>query len=423
MLRHLKFGRFAWIAGLAITLVAAAMFVMSPANAQGKKPLKIGFSMALTGPLAGAGKAALIAMEIWRDDINKKGGLLGRKVEFVYYDDATSPAKVPPIYSKLLNVDKVDLVVSSYGTNEISPAMPLVMRKGLVFMSLFGLAVNDKFNYNRYFQIMPAGPVPKDDWSRGFFDIAMEQKPKPKTIALLAEDADFALAAVAGARRHAKRLGLKIVYDKTFPFGSPDVTPVMQAIKAANADLVYVGSYPGGSVALVKAANELDLKAKMFGGGMVGLQFAGIQKNLGPMLDGIINYDFWVPEPTLNFPGVKEFLAKYQEAAKGKGVDPFGHYLPPYAYAYLQVLGDAINKVGSLDQKKLAAYIHKTTFTTVVGKVKFGKNGEWAKSRTLQVQFRDCEPNNLAQYNEPGKRIVLYPKEYRSGKVQYPYKQ
>jgi branched-chain amino acid transport system substrate-binding protein len=423
MLRYLKFGRFAWIAGLAITLVAGAMFVMSPANAQGKKPIKIGFSMALTGPLAGAGKAALIAMEIWRDDINKKGGLLGRQVEFVYYDDATSPSKVPGIYSKLLDVDKVDLVVSSYGTNEISPAMPIVMRKGLVFMALFGLAVNDKFNYGRYFQIMPSGPVPKDDWSRGFFELAMAQSPKPKTIALLAEDAEFALNAVAGARRHAKRLGLKIVYDKTFPFGSPDVTSVMRAVKAANADLVYVGSYPGGSVGIVKAANELGLKAKMFGGGMVGLQFAGIQKNLGPMLNGIVNYDFWVPEPTLNFPGVREFLKKYQAAAKGKGVDPFGHYLPPYAYAYLQVLGDAINTVGSLDQKKLAEYIHKTTFSTVVGKVKFGKNGEWAKTRTLQVQFRDVAPNDLMQFNKPGKRIVLYPKSVKSGDLQYPYKQ
>ncbi len=419
MLNYLKNRTIACLGGVAL----AVAMLSAPATAQDKKPLKLGFSMALTGPLAGAGKAALIAMEIWKDDINKKGGLLGRQVEFVYYDDATSPAKVPGIYSKLLDVDKVDLVVSSYGTNEISPAMPLIMRKGLVFMSLFGLAVNDKFNYDRYFQIMPAGPVPGDDWSRGFFDIAMEQKPKPKTIALLAEDADFALAAVAGARHHAKRLGLKIVYDKTFPFGSPDVTSVMRAIKAANADLVYVGSYPGGSVGLVKAANELGLKAKMFGGGMVGLQFAGIQKNLGPMLNGIVNYDFWVPEPTLNFPGVKEFLAKYQDAAKGKGVDPFGHYLPPYAYAYLQVLGDAVNAVGSLDQKKLAEYIHKTTFTTVVGQVKFGKNGEWQKSRTLQVQFRDVAPNNLAQFNKPGKRIVLYPESVKSGKIQYPYKQ
>ena len=415
--KQLRLGVWA-IAGLVI----ASIGLSAPASAQDNN-LKIGFSMALTGPLAGAGKAALIAMEIWKDDINAKGGLLGRQVEFVYYDDATSPSKVPGIYSKLLNVDKVDLVVSSYGTNEISPAMPIVMRKGMVFMSLFGLAVNDKFNYDRYFQIMPAGPVPKDDWSRGFFELADAQDPKPKTVALLAEDAEFALNAVAGARRNAERMGLEIVYDKTFPFGSTDVTSVMRAVKAANADLVFVGSYPGGSTGLVKAANELGLTAKMFGGAMVGLQFAGIQKNLGPMLNGIVNYDVWVPEPTLNFQGVEAFLAKYQERAKGKGVDPFGHYLPPFAYAYMQILGDAVTAVGDLDQKKLAEYIHKTTFDTVVGPVEFGDNGEWAQSRMLQVQFRDVEPDNLEQFNKPGKRIVLYPESVKSGDIVYPYKQ
>jgi len=378
--------------------------------------------MALTGGLAGAGKAALIAMEIWREDINKAGGLLGRQVEFVYYDDATSPARVPGIYTKLLNIDKVDLVVSSYGTNEIAPAMPIIMRKKLVFPSLFGLAVNDKFNYDRYFQIMPAGPDPKNDWSKGFFTIAAEQNPKPQTIALLSADAEFARNAVAGARRNALKMGLKIVYDKTYPPGMADFSPIVRAIKATAPDLVYVGSYPPGSVGMVKSAHELGLKPKMFGGGMVGLQFAAIQKNLGPMLNGIINYDFWVPEPTLNFPGVVDFLKKYQEKAKGKGVDPLGHYLPPFAYAYLQVLGQAVNAVGSLDQGKIAEYMHKTTFTTVVGPVKFGANGEWAKTRTLQIQFRDIKPNDMSQFEGPGKRIVLYPKEWKSGDVVYPYK-
>ena len=396
--------------------------ILAPTTARAAEPLKIGFSMALTGALAGAGRAALIAMEIWRDDINKRGGLLGRQVEFVYYDDATSPSKVPGIYTKLLNIDKVDLVVSSYGTNEISPAMPIVMRKGLVFMSLFGLAVNDRFNYDRYFQIMPAGPSPKEDWSRGFFDLAMAQNPKPKTIALLAEDAEFARNAVAGARANAKLAGLNIVYDKTFPFGSTDVTPVIRAIKASGAELVYVGSYPHGSVGLVKAANELDLKAKMFGGGMVGLQFAAIQKNLGPMLNNIVNYDFWVPEPTLKFEGVEEFLKKYQAAAKGKKVDPLGHYLPPFAYAYLQILGQAVNKVGSLDQKAIAEHIHANTFKTVVGPVSFAKNGEWAETRALQVQFRDVAANNLEQFTKPGKRIILYPNSVKSGEIVYPYK-
>ncbi|MFY0614277.1 MAG: amino acid ABC transporter substrate-binding protein [Hyphomicrobiaceae bacterium] len=409
-----------------LSTVTAAIFtaglIVLASTAQAAKPIKIGFSMALTGGLAGAGKAALISMQIWKDDINAKGGLLGRPVELVYYDDATSPSKVPGIYTKLLNIDKVDLVVSSYGTNEIAPAMPIVMRKGLVFMSLFGLAVNERFNYDRYFQIMPAGPEPKLDWSGGFFELALKQNPKPTSIALLSADAEFARNAVAGARAHAKKHGLKIVYDKTYPPGTADFTPVMRALKAAKADLVYVGSYPPGSIGLVKSAHELGLKAKMFGGGMVGLQFAAIQKNLGPLLNGIVNYDFWVPEPTLKFEGIEAFLKKYQKAAVGKGVDPLGHYLPPYAYAYLQILGEAVNKVGSLDQKKIAEYIHKTEFNTVAGKVKFAKNGEWAKTRALQVQFRDVQPNNLEQFSKPGKRIILYPEAFKSGEIQYPYK-
>jgi branched-chain amino acid transport system substrate-binding protein len=403
--------------------VLAAIALAGSAAAAEQKPIKIGFSMALTGGLAGAGKGALIAMEIWKDDVNKKGGLLGRPVEFVYYDDATQPAKVPAIYSKLLDVDKVDLVVSSYGTNEIAPAMPIIMRKKLAFPSLFGLAVNDEFKYDRYFQIMPSGPDPKLDWTRGFFQLASEQKPRPTTVAVVAADAEFALNAAAGARVNAIKMGFKLVYDKTYPPATTDFTPIVRAIQATNPDIVFVASYPPDSVGMVKAANEVGLKAKMFGGGMVGLQYASIQQNLGPMLNGIVNYDFWVPEPTLNFPGVNEFLKKYQEAAKGKGVDPLGHYLPPYAYAYLEVLGQSVEATKSLDQAKLAAYMHKTTFDTVVGKVKFGTNGEWEKSRMLQVQFRDVKPNNLDQFAGPGKRIVVYPKEYKSGEVVYPYKQ
>ncbi len=417
MLRMQKFG---FAAAVLAALALSTTFGTQTSRAA--EPVKIGFSMALTGGLAGAGKAALVAMQIWKDDINKKGGILGRQVELVYYDDQTNPATVPAIYSKLVNIDKVDLVVSSYGTNEIAPAMPLVMRKNFVFLALFGLAVNDKFNYDKYFQIMPAGPVPAEDWSRGFFELAAAQSPKPMSVALLSADAEFARNAVAGARRNAQRGKLNIVYDKTYPPGTADFSPIIRAINATNPDLVFVGSYPPGSVGLVKAANEVGLKAKMFGGGMVGLQFAAIQKNLGPLLNGIVNYDFWVPEPTLKFPGVEEFLAKYQAAAKGKKIDPLGHYLPPYAYAYLEVLGQAVNAVGSLDQNKIGKYIHDTTFNTVVGPVKFGANGEWAKTRVLQVQFRDVERNNLAQFNKPGKRIVLYPREWKSGEIVYPYK-
>lgn len=412
--------RVIWRKAALAGLVAFAALVLVPA-AQAQKPIKIGFSMALTGVLGAGGKSALIAMEIWRDDINKKGGLMGRPVELVYYDDATSPAKVPGIYTKLLNVDNVDLVVSSYGTDVIAPAMPIVMRSGKLFMGLFGLDVNHKFKYDRYFQIMPAGPDPAQDWSRGFFDIAKERG--LKTVAIAGADAEFAQNAVKGARANAKQDGLNIVYDKSFPPSTADFTPILRAIQSRNPDIIYFGSYPANSVGIVKAANELGLKAKLVGGGMVGLQFAAIMKNLGPGLNNIVNYDFWVPEPTLNFPGVNEFLKKYQAAAKGKGVDPLGHYIPPYAYAYMQVLGDAVNATKSLDDKVLAEYIHKTTFNTVVGSVKFGKNGEWASSRALMVQFRDVKPNDLSQFEKPGTRVVLKPDSVKSGDIMFPYKQ
>lgn len=419
----------AWKSGVGRWLAAgivAMAFAISPASAQqapSGDPIKIGFSMTLTGGLAAAGKAALIAMEIWEKDINDAGGLLGRPVELVYYDDHTNPADVPGIYAKLLDVDNVDLVVSSYGTNLIAPAMPTIIRRKLVFMSLFGLAVNERFNYDRYFQIMPAGPEPAVDWSRGFFEIAMAQDPQPKTIALLATDSEFAKNAVAGARENANTNGLEIVYDNTFPPGTADFTPILRAIQATNPDLIYVGCYPPGAAGIVRAANEIGLKAKMFGGGMVGLQYASLQESLGSQLNGIVNYDFWAPEPTLDFPGVKEFLEKYQTEAVKAGVDPLGYYLPPFAYAYLQVLGDAVNAVGSLDQEALAKHIHETEFSTVVGPVKFGENGEWAETRTLQVQFQNIEDNNLDQFREAGKTVILAPKKWASGELTYPYRE
>jgi branched-chain amino acid transport system substrate-binding protein len=413
--------RLAGAAALAGTVAVLAPALFSTPAAAQKPPIKIGFSMALTGPLGAGGKSALIAMEIWRDDVNAKGGLLGRPVELVYNDDQTNPAKVPAIYTKLIDVDKVDLVVSSYGTNVIAPAMPIVMRKKMVFPALFGLAVNDTFKYDRYFQIMPAGPVPKEDWSRGFIEIAKSKG--LKTIAFAAADAEFAQNAVAGARKLAKEAGFETLYDKSYPPSTTDYSPIVRAIQATNPDIVYVASYPPDSVGMVKAANELGLKTKLFGGGMVGLQFAAIQKNLGPMLNGIVNYDFWVPAPTLNFPGIDAFLKKYQEKAGPAGVDPLGHYLPPWAYAYMQVLGQAVEATKGLDQGKLAEHMHKTTYETIVGPVKFGANGEWATTRALAVQFRDIKPNDLEQFKKVGSRVVLYPASVKSGELQFPYRQ
>ncbi len=401
-------------------LLGAALLAVSGA-ALAQQPLKIGFGMSQTGPLAGNGRAALIAMELWRDDVNAKGGILGRKVEFIHYDDQTSPATVPAIYTKLLDVDKVDLVVSGYGTNVIAPAMPIMMQRKLVFMSLFGLNVNSKFKYDRYFQIMPAGPDPAIGWSQGFFDAAMSLKPKPTTIAIFGADVEYSAMALQGARAHAKKLGLKMVYDKTYPEKTVDFSSILRAIQATKPDIIFAAPYPPDSAGIVRAANEVSLRAQIFGGGLVGPQFAALKTQLGPLLNGMVNYEFYVPDLRNQFPDLQRFLAKYQVRAQTAGVDPLGYYIPPYAYSMLQVLEQAIAKVGSLDQEKIAAYIHKAEFDTFVGKVRFAQNGEWATSRVLMVQYNGISGNDIEQFKYPGKVTVLSPKEYRTGDVKAPF--
>src|SRR5215831_11055502 len=406
------------------TMVAAlalgATLLAAPA-AQAADPIKIGLSMPLTGGLAGGGKSALLALQIWRDDVNAKGGLLGRQVEIVSYDDQSNGATVPAIYTKLIDVDKVDLVISSYATNQIAPAMPIVMQRKLLFMALFGTGVNDTFKYDKYFQILPNGKETRLAPSLGFLETAMTMEPKPQTIALAAADAEYAQTVIAGARETVKRLGLRVVYDKSYPPSTVDYTPVVRAIQAANPDVVFVASYPPDSVGIVRAANEIGLKPKMFGGGMIGLAFSPIKQQLGPLLNGIVAYDVYQPEPTMNFPGIADFLKRYQARAPAAGVDPLGYYLPPYSYAEMQILAQAISAVGSLDHTKIAAYIHASKFSTIVGDIKFADNGEWEKSRVLFVQYQNIAGNDIEQFRQPGKAVILYPPEFKSGKFIYPY--
>jgi len=406
---------------IAILSVVVALTCAEIPAALAAQPLRIGFSMGLTGPLAANGKAALLAMEIWRDDVNTAGGLLGRPVELIYYDDQGKPATVPGIYTKLLDVDKVDFVVSSYGANLIAPAMPIVMEHQRLFMGLFGLAINAKYHYPAYFHIGPTGPDSAVEFSRNFFELAAQQQPKPRTVALVGGDAEYPQTALPGARENARKHGFEIVYDATYPPATVDFTPIVRAIKATNPDIVFVASYPPDSVGIVLAAHEVGLRPKLFGGGMVGLQFAAFLTKLGPKLNGIVDYDFWVPEPTLHFPGIEAFLKKYQPQAEKAGVDPLGHYLPPWAYANVQVLGQAIEATKSMDQKTVAEYIHAHAFDTVVGTVKFGPNGEWEKPRSLLVQYQQIKGHDLAQFKGPGKRVVLLPEDWKSGTLIYPY--
>jgi branched-chain amino acid transport system substrate-binding protein len=408
--------RLRWAVAALVTLFAGAM-----AHAQSGVPIRIGFSMSLTGGNAANGKPSLVAMQIWEQDINAKGGLLGRPVKLVYYDDQSNASLVPGIYTKLLDVDKVDLIVSGSGTTWIAPAMPVAMQKNKLFIGMLGTAVNDQFKYPRYFSMNPLGPTPKIAFTHDFFEIAKAQKPRPENVALIAADVEFGRTVCDGARENAKNAGFKIVYDRTYPLGMPDMSPIVRSVQATNAEVVVICSLPIDSVGLIRAVNEIGYKPKMIGGGMVGVPVTTIKTLLGPLLNGFINYDLWLPVKGMQYPGVMELIEKYQARAKNEGTDPIGFYNPPWAYAYLQVLAQAVEGTKSLDDAKLAEYMHAATFKTVVGDIKFGPNGEWTEPRILTVQYRDITSTNVNEFRDVSKMTILAPSNYKSGDIVYPF--
>jgi branched-chain amino acid transport system substrate-binding protein len=411
---------FARLAG-AVAL-AFGLFCSVP-SARAAAPITIGFGMALTGNIAANGRAALIAMKLWEADINKAGGLLGRPVKLVYYDDQSSPPNVPALYTKLLDVDKVDLVVSGYGTNVTVPAMPVVMAHNRLFMTLFALAVNAEFKYSRFFGMIPAGPAAqaKRAFSKGFFDVAKGMNPPVKTVAIIAADAESSRNAVDGALENAKAAGMEVVYHRSYPPTTTDYSPVIRSVQAAHADVVYVASYPADSVGIVNALHEVGMRARLVGGNMVGLQTTSIKTQLGAKLNGLVNYNFWLPTAATMYPGIEDFLQRYQVEAAREGVDLLGYYLPPYAYAYLQVLGDAVQGAGTLDQETLTAWLHSHTFHTVVGDVTFGADGDWTEAKILTEQFHDVKGNDVDQFKNGKAETLLEPAALRSGTLIEPY--
>jgi branched-chain amino acid transport system substrate-binding protein len=409
------------LAGATALSILVAVMLVRPACAQSGAPIKIGYSMSLTGGLAPNGRSALLAQRIWEEDTNAKGGMLGRPVKLIYYDDKSSPSEIPLIYTKLLDVDRVDLIIGGYGTALTAPAMPIVIQRKKMFIGFLALAVNSEFNYPNYFVMIPSGPDAKPAFTRGFFNAALAQKPKPQTVAIVAADQEFSRNAADGARENVKQAGLRLVYERTYPPATVDFAPIVRAISAANPDLAVVCSYPPDSVGIVRAVNELGFKPKAIGGAMVGLQATAIKAQLGPLLNGFINYEFWVPVPKMQFPGVVDLISRYQARAAAEGVDPLGYYMPPWAYAQLQVLQQAVEATKTLDDAKLADHIRAHSFRTVVGDVQFGAQGEWAYSRILQVQYQNIRGYDIAQFKDMSTQVVVSPAEYASGEFIYPY--
>jgi branched-chain amino acid transport system substrate-binding protein len=385
------------------------------------QPIKIGYSLSLTGALASNGRTARVSHQMWEEDVNRRGGLLGRPVQMICIDDETNPKLVPAIYKRLLDDEKVDLVIGGYGDNSVAPAMPLIMERRRYLVALMALAVNATLGYDNYFVMIPTGPRPTDALTEGFFSLAAKQSPKPVSMAILAADAPFSVGPVAGAKRHADALGFRVVSDVRYPLTTADFEPFIRQLKPVSPDILFLCSYLKDSVGLLRAIDAVDLEPGIVGGAMIGPQNGSIKLDLGPVLNGVVNYEYWLPAPTMMYPGVAKLIADYQARAADAGSDPLGYYVVPQAFAQMQIVEQAIVGTGSVDDAQLARFTRSHAFTTVVGDVKFGPGGGWAESRVLQVQYQNIKSHDVADFQDGRTQPVVWPPSLASGTLIYPY--
>jgi branched-chain amino acid transport system substrate-binding protein len=385
------------------------------------EPIRIGYCLSLTGPLASNGKTARLAHQIWENDVNRRGGLLGRKVAMVCIDDQTNPKLVPDIYKRLLDDEKVDLVIGGYGDNSVAPAMPLIMERKRYLVALMALAVNASLDYSNYFVMIPTGPRPAEALTEGFFELAAGQSPKPQSMAILAADALFSKSPVQGAKAHADRHGFEVVSEELYPLSATDLAPFIRRLQSINPDILFFCSYLNDSAALLRAINEVGLEPKMVGGAMIGPQNGAIKAQLGPLLNGLVNYEYWLPVPKMMFPGVADMIARYQSRAQDAGADPLGYYVAPQAYAQMQVVEQAVTGTVSLDDARLAQFTRENWFKTVVGDVRFGAGGGWSEARVLEVQYQNIKGADLSEFKDARTQAVVSPSSLASGTLIYPY--
>jgi branched-chain amino acid transport system substrate-binding protein len=385
------------------------------------RPLKIGYCLSLSGGLAANGRAARLAHQIWQEDVNARGGLLGRPVELLCLDDETKPDAVAGLYQRLLDTEKVDLVVGGYGDNSVAPAMPLITERGKFFVGLMALAVQARFRYDRYFVMIPTGPHPSTALTEGFFDVLARQSPKPETVAILAADAAFSVMPVQGAKENLARNGMRVVSETRYPLATSDFRPVIDELRTTAPDVLFLCSYINDSAALLKAIGEAGFEPKAIGGAMIGPQNGVVKAQLGPLLNGLINYEYWLPVGGLANDATDALLERYQARAQAEGADPLGYYVAPLAYAQMQVVAQAISAVGSLEDAALSAYAHSATFSTLVGDVTFGDDGAWTRSRVLTVQFHGIEGNEIGQFKSAATEAVVYPSGPAASQLIYPY--
>ncbi len=380
------------LAPVALAGVVAASLPL-PAGAQ--TPIKIGASMSVTGTYAKPGSYQKEGYDICIDELNGKGGLLGRKVELVIYDDQSQPATAVKLYEKLITEDKVDAVMGPY-SSAVSEAVANVTEKYKKVMVAPLAATTSIFKKGRKYIFMVITPA--ENYLDGLIDMAAKRG--LKTVAIINEDTLFPKASAAGTAEAAKKRGMQVVLQEAYPKGNTDFSALLVKIKAANPDVIAAGTYFDDAVAITRQMKELNVNPKMFGltvGGDLP-EFYDLLKQNAEYIYGSTQWDESLP-----YPGQKEFLAAYTKKFKHEP-----SYHAAAGYAGCLIYGEAVKRAGTLDADKVREQLLKMEIKTAFGDYKVEPDGFQVAHKMVMLQWQD------------GKRVVVWPDDLASGKMRYP---
>jgi branched-chain amino acid transport system substrate-binding protein len=381
---------------LAPVALAGVVLASLPHPVAAQTPIKIGASMSVTGTYAKPGTYQKQGYDVCIDELNAKGGILGRKVELVIYDDQSNPATAVRLYEKLITEDKVDAVMGPY-SSAVSEAVANVTEKYKKVMVAPLAATTSIFKKGRKYIFMVITPA--ENYLDGLIDMAAKRG--LKTVAIIHEDTLFPKASAAGTAEAAKKKGMQVVLQEAYPKGNTDFSALLVKIKAANPDVIAAGTYFDDAVAIVRQMKELNVNPKMFGltvGGDLP-EFHDLLKQNAEYIYGSTQWDESLP-----YPGQKEFLAAYK--AKFKGQEPSYHTAAGYAGCL--IYAEAVKKAGALDADKVRDQLLKMEIRTAFGDYKVEPDGFQIAHKMVMLQWQD------------GKRIVVWPDDLSNGKPRYP---
>ncbi|HUM18326.1 MAG TPA: amino acid ABC transporter substrate-binding protein [Candidatus Nitrosotalea sp.] len=375
--------------------LAGIVFASLPLPAAGQTPIRIGASLSVTGTYAKPGTQQKEGYDICVDELNAKGGLLGRKIEFVVYDDQSMPATAVKLYEKLITEDKVDAVMGPY-SSAVSEAVANVTEKYKKVMVAPLAATTSIFKKGRKYIFMIISPA--EVYLEGLVDMAAKRG--LKTVAIINEDTLFPKASAAGTAEAAKKRGMQVVLQEAYPKGNTDFSALLVKIKSLNPDVIAAGTYFDDAIAITRQMKELNVNPKMFGltvGGDIP-EFYDLLKQNAEYVYGSTQWDEALP-----YPGQKEFVGAFTKKFKHEP-----SYHAAAGYAGCLTYAEAVKRAGTLDADKVRDQLLKMEIRTAFGDYKVDPDGFQIAHKMVMLQWQD------------GKRVVVWPDDLASGKVRYP---